>query len=104
MKTKEPKRLPEELTITEAAAILGRDRSNIYRKFRKHLRKGSHNKRAVWLVPMRVILESLTDVKSDGFALPEIDDISMRVAALQKIMERYAEWAAKMAQKYGIPV
>lgn len=104
MKATDPKRLPAELTLAEAAAILGRHRSNVYRKFKSRLRRGTHSKRRIWLVPMKAVLESLSAEKSDGIALPEIDDIRLHVAALQKIMERYAEWSAKAATKIGIPV
>lgn len=104
MKKGEPPRLPAELTLAEAAEILGRHRSNVYRKFRARLRRGTHKKRTVWLVPMKAVLEALSEEKSTELALPEIDDIRLRVAGLQKVLERYAEWSAKVARKTGIQV
>ncbi len=104
MKKREQKRLPAELTLVEAAEILGRHRSNVYRRFKPRLRLGTHSKRKVWLVPMKAVLEVLAKEKNDGVALPEIDDIRFTVAALQKVMERYATWAAKVAHKLGMPV
>ncbi len=55
-------------------------------------------------MPMKAILEVLAKEKVDGLALPEIDDIAQRVAALQKVLERYAAWSAKASVKLGIPV
>ncbi len=102
--SREPKRLPAEVTLAEAASILGRHRSNVYRKFKPRLRWGTHSKRRVLLVPMRAVLEAIAGEKSDGVALPEVDDLRQRIAALTKVMERYAEWAAKVAKRHGIPV
>ena len=63
-----------------------------------------HNRRKTLLVPMRAVLDLLTTGKSDGPALPEIDDIRQRIAGLQLVLERYAAWAAKVADRLDLPV
>ena len=83
---------------------MGCHRTTVYRKLRGRLRRGVHNGRETLLVPMRAVLDVLTSAKSDGPALPEIDDIRQRIAGLQLVLERYAAWSAKVADRLDIPV
>ena len=98
------RRLPAELTLTEAGLVLGVHRTNAYRRLRAAVRWGMHGGRRMRVVSTRAVLQVIATERNQGPALPEIDKLSERIAALLQVQERQALWAAKVARKLGIPV
>lgn len=98
------KRLPAELTLAEAAMVLGVNRSTAHRKFQHSLRWGMHSKRRVRVVPTRLVIQAIAAERNESPAIPEIEHQTQRINAVLEVQERQAIWAAKVARKLGIPV
>ncbi len=96
--------LPAEVTLEEAARLLGCHRTTAFRKFRRSLRWAMHRKRRVQVVQTKLVIRAIAEERNQGPALPEIDRISEKMAAIILIQERQAIWAAKVARKLGVAV
>ena len=102
--TTDNRRIPEELTLAEVSRFMGIHRTSAHRKFRRHLKWGTHSKRRVRVVPTTVVIQEISRERNEAPAIPQIDRHSERIAALLLVQERQAIWIAKAARKLGIQV
>lgn len=98
------KRLPAELTLAEAAMVLGISRSWASRKFQHALRWGTNRKRRVRVVSTRLVIQAIAAERNEGPAIPEIDRQKETIDAILVVQERQAVGLAKVAKILGVQV